>query len=86
LKPYACGTKSFTTIFSSLETYCIVKSLKRAIISRHLSRYVFKDPSRHWKVPEICCTTNNESSNASTCFTPMELSICRPNRLPSYSD
>jgi hypothetical protein len=84
-KPDACCPNSFTTVFSSLETCYIVKSSKSAIILKHLSIYAFKDPSRHWKVPTICCTTNNESPNASTCFTPTELRICRPNRMVSYS-
>jgi hypothetical protein len=61
------------------------KITKRAIIFKHLSRYAFKDPSIHWKVSAICCMTNNESSNAFTCFTPMEVRIYRPNRMTSYS-
>jgi hypothetical protein len=55
-RPDASCTKSFATVFSS----------KRAIISKHLLRYAFKDPLRQWKVPAIYCTTNNESPNAST--------------------
>jgi hypothetical protein len=43
--------------------------------------YAFKDPSRHWKVPAICFTTNNKSPTASSCFMPMKLRICRPNRM-----
>jgi hypothetical protein len=37
-KPDACCAKLFATVFSSLETCCIVKSSKRVIISKHLSR------------------------------------------------
>jgi hypothetical protein len=37
-KPDACGAKSFITVFSSLEICCIVKSSKRAIISKHFLR------------------------------------------------
>jgi hypothetical protein len=84
-KPDACCAKPFTTVFSSLETCCTVKSLKRAIISRHFSIYTFKESSKHWKVLTICCMTDNESPNASTCFTPMELRICSPNKMASYS-
>jgi hypothetical protein len=47
-KPDTYNVKSFATIFSSLETFCTVKLSKRVIISRHLSRYVLKDPSKHW--------------------------------------
>jgi hypothetical protein len=37
-KPDTCCTKSFTIVFSSLKTCCTVKSSKRAIIYKHLSR------------------------------------------------
>jgi hypothetical protein len=70
--------------FSSLKICCTVKSLKRAIFSMHFSRYEFKDPSSHWIVPAICCTTNNESPDASICFMFMTLRICRPNKMVSY--
>ncbi len=47
-KPDAYYAKSFVTAFSSLETCYTVKSSKRAIICRHLSKYTFKDSSKHW--------------------------------------
>jgi hypothetical protein len=36
-------------------------------------------------MPGTCCTTNNKSLNASTCLMPIELRICKPNRMASYS-
>jgi hypothetical protein len=77
-KPNACCAKSFAIVFSS------IGPSKRAIISRHLSRYAFKDMSKHCKVPTICCTTNNESPNASSYFAPLELRIWCPNKMVLY--
>jgi hypothetical protein len=50
-----------------------------------LSRYAFKDPLKHWYTAVTCYMTTNESSNVSTCLMPMELRICRPNKMALYS-
>ena len=52
---------------------------------RLLSKWAFNDPLKHLNTLPCCCTTSNESLEASTCFTPMYCQNFSQNKRASYS-